>query len=163
MRYARGADEVVVERVIDPLGLVIKGSTWYLVAGAEDSTRTYRVSRIRDATVLDEAADRPADLDLGAVWAAGQEAFRQALPQALWTMRVSPHVIARVRLGWRFASPVEEMPPDPDGWVTVRCRADGVAMAIECALGLGPDAIALEPAEVVTGVLERARAVLERP
>src|SRR5262249_7208216 len=37
------------ERTIDPLGLVAKGSTWYLVANTPRGFRTYRVSRIEDA------------------------------------------------------------------------------------------------------------------
>src|SRR5580698_7497565 len=44
------------ERVADPLGLVAKGSTWYLVARVEqhaEAPRTYRVSRMREAAILD--------------------------------------------------------------------------------------------------------------
>lgn len=162
IRYERATDEATVERTIDPLGLVVQGSTWYLVAAIEGSTRTYRVSRLRDVAILDEPADRPADLDLAAVWASSREAFRRALPQATWSMLVSPAVIGRVRLGWRFASLVEESPPGDDGWIPVRCRADGLPMAIECTLGLGPDAVPVEPPALVQGVLARARAVVDR-
>jgi predicted DNA-binding transcriptional regulator YafY len=38
-----------VERVVDPLGLVAKSNTWYLVARTPDGFRTYRVSRIEQA------------------------------------------------------------------------------------------------------------------
>ena len=44
--YQRGGDCDAVERLVDPLGLVAKGSAWYLVASVEDSLRSYRVSRI---------------------------------------------------------------------------------------------------------------------
>jgi predicted DNA-binding transcriptional regulator YafY len=45
--YAReGCDPA--GRVGDPLGLVAKGSTWYLVARVEGEIRTYRVSRMRE-------------------------------------------------------------------------------------------------------------------
>src|SRR5262249_33819614 len=54
------------ERVIDPLGIVAKGSTWYLVAGTPKGFRTFRVSRIQEATMLDKPSDRPADFDLAA-------------------------------------------------------------------------------------------------
>jgi predicted DNA-binding transcriptional regulator YafY len=162
IRYERTGDQATVDRTVDPLGLVVQGSTWYLLAGVDGGTRTYRVSRLRDVVLLDEPADRPADLDLAATWQAGREAFRRALPQATWTMRVSPQAIGRVRFGWRFASVVEELPADEDGWVTVRCRADGLPVAIECTLGLGPDVVALEPPELVEAVVDRARAVVER-
>jgi len=64
--YAREACDPA-ERSGDPLGLVAKGSVWYLVAQVEGETRTYRVSRMREAEALDEPAVRPADFDLSPV------------------------------------------------------------------------------------------------
>ena len=46
-------DLTVVERTIDPLGLVAKGSAWYLV-GSDGEPRTYRASRLRAVTIVDE-------------------------------------------------------------------------------------------------------------
>src|SRR5699024_6095851 len=43
---------------IDPLGLVAKGNTWYLVATNDKKEyRNYRVSRILDVQVLDERSE----------------------------------------------------------------------------------------------------------
>src|SRR6476646_1398975 len=39
IQYDRG--ESIVERLLDPLGLVIKGGVWYLVAVSEGQIRTY--------------------------------------------------------------------------------------------------------------------------
>src|SRR6266852_5731463 len=45
------ADGKAVERVVDPLGLVAKGSLWYLIATADGDIRTYRgSSRLRRST-----------------------------------------------------------------------------------------------------------------
>lgn len=52
LKYQRG-DSATVERLVDPLGLVAKGSTWYLVAAVEGEVRTYRVSRMLEAGVTD--------------------------------------------------------------------------------------------------------------
>ncbi|MFZ0592429.1 MAG: WYL domain-containing protein [Bryobacteraceae bacterium] len=54
--YARDLCEPA-EQIGHPLGLVAKGSTWYLVGNVEAETRTYRVSRIREAPALERAAD----------------------------------------------------------------------------------------------------------
>ena len=62
MRYDRRPEPV--ERTVEPFGLVLKAGIWYLVARREGSLRTYRVSRILEATELDEAFERPADFDL---------------------------------------------------------------------------------------------------
>jgi predicted DNA-binding transcriptional regulator YafY len=162
IRYERGTDHVVVERTVDPLGLVAKGSVWYLVAAVDGESRTYRASRLRGVDILDDPADRPADLDLAEVWTVSQQAFREALPSIHWTMRCSARVLPRLRLGWRYAAIIDEAPADADGWVTLRCRADSIDVAIECALGLGSDAEVLEPADIAAAVVDRARAVVAR-
>jgi predicted DNA-binding transcriptional regulator YafY len=62
---AKGA---VSERVVHPLGLVSKGTTWYLVADTDAGRRTFRVWRVQSAELLDEPAVRPPDFDLHAAW-----------------------------------------------------------------------------------------------
>ncbi|WP_458796666.1 WYL domain-containing protein [Shouchella clausii] len=46
IKYER-ADGEYIERVVSPLGLVAKGSTWYLIAGSIEKIRNYRASRIK--------------------------------------------------------------------------------------------------------------------
>ena len=162
IEYERAFDQTVVARTVDPVGLVAKGSVWYLVATVDGEPRTYRASRLRGVEVLDEASDRPADLDLPAFWASSRDAFQARLPAFDWTMRCSPQVIDRIRLGWRFARLVDEDPPDADGWVTARFRADSLEVAVECALGLGADGEVLAPPDIAERVLAGARAVVAR-
>src|SRR6476661_6095881 len=52
IRYDRG--DKTVDRILEPLGLVLKAGVWYLVAGAEGQPRTYRVSRVSRLTTLDD-------------------------------------------------------------------------------------------------------------
>jgi predicted DNA-binding transcriptional regulator YafY len=54
------ASGAVSERVVHPLGLVSKGTTWYLVADTEAGRRTFRVWRVRST--------RPPDFDLQRAW-----------------------------------------------------------------------------------------------
>ncbi len=72
IRY-RPAGRERVERTVDPLGLVAKGGTWYLVARTPDGFRTYRVSRIEEARLLDQPSERPADFDLATYWRSSTE------------------------------------------------------------------------------------------
>lgn len=55
-------------RTVDPWGLVLAGSTWYLIAAHRGSPHTYRVDRMERAVELDEPSSRPTGLDLLAVW-----------------------------------------------------------------------------------------------
>jgi predicted DNA-binding transcriptional regulator YafY len=56
------------ERLIHPLGLVAKGTDWYLVAGTPAGQRTFRVSRIRSLRVTDQPAQRPDGFELQSAW-----------------------------------------------------------------------------------------------
>lgn len=55
-------------RVVSPLGLVVKGSVWYLVAWTDAGQRTFRVGRVSSVTPLDEAGERPDGFDLAEAW-----------------------------------------------------------------------------------------------
>src|SRR5262249_47825088 len=68
LRYRRALDKVV-ERTVEPYGLVCKAGTWYLLAGIGGQLRVYRVSRIDDAVMTDEGFERPAGFDLRLAWA----------------------------------------------------------------------------------------------
>lgn len=68
IRYRRG-DGQVSERIVEPYGLIAKNGIWYVLAGGVAGLRTYRVSRVEDATVLDETFTRPAEFDLERAWA----------------------------------------------------------------------------------------------
>src|SRR3954469_21816826 len=75
-RYRQPNGELV-ERTVDPLGLVAKGSTWYLFAGTDRGFRTYRISRMEGARVLDEPAERPARFDLASSWKISAAEFQE--------------------------------------------------------------------------------------
>lgn len=62
---AKGA---VTERIAHPLGLVSKGTTWYLVADTDAGRRTFRVWRVQSVALLSEPASRPVDFDLQRAW-----------------------------------------------------------------------------------------------
>jgi predicted DNA-binding transcriptional regulator YafY len=62
---ARGS---VTERTVHPLGLVSKGTTWYLVGDTDAGRRTFRVWRVRSVELTGEAAVRPPGFDLQRAW-----------------------------------------------------------------------------------------------
>jgi predicted DNA-binding transcriptional regulator YafY len=55
-------------RTVDPLGLVAKGMSWYLVARGANGVRTYRVSRMESVAVLAGGFERPARFSLAEFW-----------------------------------------------------------------------------------------------
>jgi predicted DNA-binding transcriptional regulator YafY len=146
------------EREGDPLGLVAKGSAWYLIARVDGETKTYRVSRISGAVILDQPSQRPADFDPADYWERSASEFREKLPRYYATYLASPPVMRWVRYrGWRL----EEETPEGDR-VRVRLRFDAEEEAIQFALSFGGDVEALEPRELRAKVLAGALAAVQR-
>lgn len=67
VRYANHAGRES-EWLLDPLGLVDKNATWYLIAGSDRGRRTFRVDRIASMECTDEIAERPDDFTLEQAW-----------------------------------------------------------------------------------------------
>lgn len=92
LRYRRALDKLV-ERTVEPYGLVCKAGTWYLLAGIGGQLRVYRVSRIDDAVMTDEGFERPAGFDLRLAWAEHVGRFKDtAAERVRVTVRVDPEV-----------------------------------------------------------------------
>ena len=160
LRYARGECEAV-ERLADPLGLVAKGSIWYLVASVEGTLRSYRVSRVEAVEVLDEACQRPADFDLATFWEQSAAEYRAHLPSYRARVRVRREIVARMPYAGRFARIERTGEPDADGWAEVVLRFDAEEMACEYALGFGTQLEVLEPPSLRERVLAAARSVVD--
>lgn len=112
------------ERVVDPLGLVAKGSLWYLVAAVEAAPRTYRVSRVQAAELLNEPCVRPSDFDLAEFWARSSAEFVAALPRYPLTVRVAPEALPRATSPAGYVRVEAVGLVDADGWTTLSLRAD---------------------------------------
>ncbi|HEV3469766.1 MAG TPA: WYL domain-containing protein [Pyrinomonadaceae bacterium] len=162
LRMTYGQEECgAAERVVDPLGLVAKGSVWYLVAAVEGGeVRSYRVSRVRRAELTDEPCARPEGFDLAAFWEQSAARFRASVPSYRVVARVRREVVMRLPFGGRFARVEETGEPDAEGWVRVALRFDVEEMACEFALGFGTQLEVLEPASLREKVVEAARNVV---
>jgi predicted DNA-binding transcriptional regulator YafY len=147
-------------RLVDPLGLVAKGSVWYLVAGVEGEIRTYRVSRIQSALVTDQRCVRPEDFDLAAYWTQSTTDFKANLPRYEVTVRVSTAILPRLRYAGTFAKIEHVAPPDTDGWCVAKLCFDIPDEAREYVLGFGTHIDVIEPLELRQAVIEMARAVI---
>jgi predicted DNA-binding transcriptional regulator YafY len=159
LTYRRN-DGVGVERLVDPLGLVAKGSVWYLVAAVEGEIRTYRVSRVQEAIITGEPCARPPDFDLAAYWAESSASFKANLPRYLATVRVAPAIIPRLGFLGRFARVENVGPPEADGWATVSLRFDVEEEACAYVLGFGDQIEVLEPPELRGKVIQLAEQVI---
>jgi predicted DNA-binding transcriptional regulator YafY len=146
--YVR-ADGQRSARTVDPLGLVAKGTSWYLVARGSTGMRTFRVSRMSGATALATGFERPAKFDLAAHWArttAELEDRRRRFPVVLALAPSAAQILA-TRCPTSPA-PDAEMPGRlPDGLVVLKAEFEDEEFARFVVLGLGARARAIAPLE----------------
>ncbi|SIS17423.1 Predicted DNA-binding transcriptional regulator YafY, contains an HTH and WYL domains [Williamsia sterculiae] len=116
MYRSRGGDPT--PRVLDPIGLVVAGDVWYLVATVEGEERMYRVSRMSEVEVLDEVAERDPNVDLEEVWQRRRQAFRAGFESLEVTLDCAVHDVDSVA----GHADVVESAPLRDGVTRVRLR-----------------------------------------
>jgi predicted DNA-binding transcriptional regulator YafY len=158
VRYKRYAG--LVSRKLRPLGLVLKGGVWYLVAQVSEQTRTYRVSNIVDLSVTEECFERPKDFDLVRFWTVASRAYEVGLYRGTAVLRASPRGLTKFEaLGSAVAEAAAETagPPDAEGWVTVAIPIESIDQAAADLIRLGTDAEVLEPAELRHRIADIAR------
>ena len=64
----RDRERAITQRTVHPLGLVSKGSVWYLVADTDAGLRTFRIWRVQSVDLTDDPVRRPAGFDLATAW-----------------------------------------------------------------------------------------------
>jgi predicted DNA-binding transcriptional regulator YafY len=167
VRYER-SNRAVVERVLEPLGLVLKAGVWYLVAQVPDDRRgprTYRLSRVRAAASLEQGFRRPDGFDLQEHWSAYQRDYERRIFSGTATIRLSP---AGRQLLFLIGSPAARAghaamePVDADGWARTTVPIESVPHAQHALLQLGPDVEVLAPADLRVAMARAARATVRR-
>ena len=139
------------ERVVEPLGLVLKSGVWYMVARtarAGSEPRIHRVAAIRSLLRLDEHFTPPAHFALAAWWADSIARFEAELYHGSACVRVTETGLARLA---RFSSRVAEAahanarPCEREGWVETEVPIESIAHAAHEMLRLGDQGEVLSP------------------
>jgi predicted DNA-binding transcriptional regulator YafY len=153
--------KAVVTRTLDPLGLVLKGGAWYLVAAVKNQPRTYRAANILDLAVTEARARRPARFSLARYWSEWSRDFEKRLLRERARVRLSPDGARRLReLAPAAAASIDAATPQRDGWIEADIPIESVAHAAGVLLSLGADVRVLEPAALRTEIRDRARRVV---
>lgn len=165
VRYRR-ADRVV-DRELDPLGLVVKAGVWYLVARptSGDEVRTYRVARLESATATEVPFERP-EFDLVTWWTQTSARFERSLLRERVRLRLSPRGMRALRSVTDEDAAVEALgtasEPDGEGWREVELAVESLPVATGQLASLGADAEVLEPVELREMMAALGTAIAER-
>ncbi|WP_433469729.1 helix-turn-helix transcriptional regulator [Spirillospora sp. CA-128828] len=169
--YRRWQRPQQVTRTLDPLGVVLKAGTWYLIAhptghDTPQPPRTYRISRVLSLTVRPGHFDRPEGFDLATYWAAYAERFEADSYREHATVRLSPDGLTRSQI---LLPPVMARAalegattPGPDGWTHHTLPIESVRHAHVEFLKLGADVEVLGPPELRDMIAATARALADR-
>ncbi len=146
IRYRHGG--VAGWRKLAPLGLVLKGGVWYLVAQKGTAFRTYRVSNIVEAERRDEPCVRPKNFDLAAHWAKASRAFEAGAYRESAKVRLSPRGYGLLELLGPYvidAAAKTVSGPDRHGWVTCVVPLESMEFGIRELMRLGEEMEILGP------------------
>lgn len=146
-------------RTIDPLGLVSKAGVWYLIArlSEELEMRSFRVERMRSVDELPTRFERPPEFDLERYWSDTSALFKQSSPEYFVTLRASVDAIETISLYWT----TEVLERDADFGI-LRLAFPGAEAAAYQVLAWGARVTIVEPLELRSSIVERAREALER-
>ncbi|MET9618791.1 helix-turn-helix transcriptional regulator [Kitasatospora indigofera] len=108
------------ERTVHPLGIVVKGPSWYLVAGTEAGRRTFRIDRVSSAEPTGDPVDRPEGFDLAESWREiADQVDRRRTPLEIQAV-CTPHGIGLLRMA--LGPRLEVGGPTADGRIEVSVR-----------------------------------------
>ncbi len=151
------------EHRVEPLGLVMKGGAWYLVALSRGNVRTYKAGKIQALVVEETRFERPLDFDLAASWQAQLDRFIAELRPMTARVRASAKGRRRLaELGDFAAEAVRGAKLADDGWADLTLPIESIDQAALLLIGFGDEVEALGPPElrdriVVIGLAAAAR------
>jgi len=137
---------ITTSRVVDPLGLATKGSTWYLVGGTEAGQRTFRVDRVKSVEHTGARVARPENFDLAEAWrliTAEIDERRLPVRARAWAQR---DAVSLCR--YLFGPGLRIGPAGTDGRIEVELRGASVAALAGQLAGLGAVVEIVDPPEV---------------
>lgn len=161
--YERG--DSTVERVVEPLGVVLKAGIWYLVASADGQIRTYRASRMSAVEPLDEHFERPPGFDLAAYWQESIAAFEREISRVDVVALVPEDRLEALHdvAGATGTVDITDRLPGSGGQphrLRVRMSLDWPDEVPGRLLAMGADLEVLEPAEIRARMIEMARSIV---
>ncbi len=146
------------QRVVHPLGLVMKAGSWYLVARSKDTPLTFRIANIAAATLLPEACARPRAFDLAAYWAESIQRFEAELYAGYAEVKANARGRKALRgLSAAVANAVTQAANA--GETTLRIPIENIEHACAQLLPLAPDVVVKAPPGLRSAIRKKLREI----
>ncbi|SDI34617.1 helix-turn-helix transcriptional regulator [Nonomuraea jiangxiensis] len=163
MTYRRWGRQVV-DRVVHPYGLVLKGGSWYMVAAPPGGTpRTYRVARVLTVETLPGRFSRPEEFELAEFWHGYTQEFRERMYTARAVIKLAPGRgdLLAYTMGADVVTAALDAAgePDAEGWLTLTVPVESLTHARWLLLRMGTDVEVLGPPELRALMVEAVTAL----
>ena len=151
-------------RTVNPLGLVLKAGEWYLVAGIGMEPRTFRISNVLHAALIEKPIQNPRNFALAAYWDASIKRFERDLYKAEAVLLATPagliglsHLSNTVAKAAAGASASRRA----DGRARARIPIESIENATGQLLRLAPEVEVLAPPALRDAIVARVRRAAE--
>jgi len=161
VRYWHGGENTLM---IEPLGLVARGSEWHLVYSFQENLRAIRVADIQEVRLLNSNFVRPSPFNLSGFWSAyssqqeGDRLYQVVLrfaPEVEWWLKRD--------FGMAFKQALDKTSaPDSSGWHTIQMEFDSLETARSRLLAFGGAVEVLEPRALCLGLADYAQQITHR-
>ncbi|OBR67944.1 hypothetical protein A7K91_18595 [Paenibacillus oryzae] len=155
-----------VDRVVHPLGLVVKRGVWYLVAALETDEapkhddeavlRTFRIERLVDAEAEKGACIIPQGFSLSEYWESSLKQFKERLPRIPGKVRVTKEALQLLE-GDRYTEIGQVTSLLQEDWLEAQITFQSLDNARRLALSCGAGIEVLEPEELRMLVADEIR------
>lgn len=142
---------------VNPLGLVCKRSIWYLVAINNDIIKTYKVTSIESAFLMDYTFVSPEDFNLKSYWNTSTSNFKSLIPKHTFTFKINPNILNPIKER-QFITITETIVKDNEIYLKITFEA--IWQGIEFAFGYGKDIEIIEPIEAILEIKKKALEVV---
>jgi predicted DNA-binding transcriptional regulator YafY len=165
VRYRRAGQADTRMHRLGPLGLVLKGGIWYLVAQSGKSVRSFRAANILDALIADELFARPAKFDLAGYWQKSSRDYEAGVYREHAEVRLSQDGFARLDLLGPYvmdAAARTARKPDRRGWVRCTVPIESIEYGIRELMRLGESVEVIGPPALRTRMAATLAAMSKR-
>jgi predicted DNA-binding transcriptional regulator YafY len=149
------------ERTVEPLGLVAKAGVWYLAASDRAIVKTFRVQRIIEVRLTDEAFRRPPNFDLAAYWESVAGTMAEKPKPFRATIVMTDRALASAQAYLDVTSYRAIDGSEPRKW-EVEVDFYSAEAAVFETIGWNEDAHVIRPAELRDRLAARARELVKR-
>jgi predicted DNA-binding transcriptional regulator YafY len=133
-------------RVVHPLGMAAKGTTWYLVADTEAGLRTFRVDRMTSVAPTGDRVVRPPGFELAQAWQLISDEIEQRRTPVRARALAKSEAVQTCR--WILGNRVRIGAAADDGRVEIELRGHRIGSLAGEIAGLGGGIEVLDPPEL---------------